>query len=472
MTARIALLFALALPLSARAEFTGKVIKIGVLNDQSGLYADLAGPGSVTAAKMAVEDAGGKIGDVPIEVIFADHQNKPDVGSNIVRQWIDVDGVDVIVDVPTSSVALAVAQVVKDKNKVFLASGPATSDLTGKACSPNTVHWTYDTYALAHTTGTAEVQSGGDTWFFLTADYAFGQALERDTTAVVTAAGGKVVGGVKHPLNTTDFSSFLLQAQSSKAKVIGLANAGGDTINSIKAAAEFGIVKGGQRLAGLLVFVTDVHALGLQTAQGLLLSESFYWDRDDKTRAWSKRWSARMGGRMPSMVQAGVYAAVLHYLKALKALKSDGDGKAVVDQMKKLPTDDPAFGKGTIRADGRKMHPMYLYEVKKPSESKGAWDYYKLKKEVPAEQAFRPLNAGECALASAAGSAATSSATAPAAAAAAGADAGATASATDAGAAGSGSADAGASAGDGGTNSPGRRSRGAASGAADAGAPK
>ena len=390
---------------AARADFTGKSIKIGVLNDQSGLYKDLAGPGSVMAAKMAAEEFGNKIGDTPIEIISADHQNKPDVGSAIARQWYDVDGVDVIVDVPTSSVALAIAQITREKNKVFLASGPAASDLTGAKCSPNTVHWTYDTYALAHTTGTAEVQAGGKTWFFLTADYAFGQALERDTTAVVTAAGGKIVGGVKHPLNTTDFSSFLLQAQASKAKVIGLANAGGDTINSIKAASEFGIVKGGQRLAGLLVFITDVHALGLQTAQGLLLSESFYWDRDDKTRAWSKKFADRMGGKMPSMVQAGVYASVLHYLKALKALKSDGDGKAVVDQMKKMPTDDPAFGKGTIRVDGRKMHPMYLYEVKKPSESKGSWDYYKLKKEVPAEQAFRPLNSGECPLVSAAGKA-------------------------------------------------------------------
>src|SRR5256885_5422037 len=342
MTARIALLLSLALPLAARADFTAKVIKIGVLNDQSGLYADLAGQGSVTAAKMAVEEMGGKIGDATIEVVFADHQNKADVGSNIARQWIDVDGVDVIVDVPTSSVALAVAGVVKEKNKVFLASGPATSDLTGKACTPNTVHWTYDTYALAHTTGTAEVQSGGDTWFFLTADYAFGQALERDTTAVVTAAGGKILGGVKHPLNTTDFSSFLLQAQSSKAKVIGLANAGGDTINSIKAASEFGIVKGGQRLAGLLVFVTDVHALGLQTAQGLLLSESFYWDRDDKTRAWSKKWADRMGGKMPSMVQAGGYGSGVHYLEALEGLKSDGDGKKVGEQMKTMPAQPAA----------------------------------------------------------------------------------------------------------------------------------
>src|SRR5216684_150014 len=331
---------ALTLAQSARADFSDKVIKIGVLNDQSGLYADLAGQGSVTAARMAAEEMGGKIGDTPIEVVFADHQNKPDIGSNIVRQWIDVDHVDVIVDVPTSSVALAVNQIVKDKNKVFLASGPASSDLTGKACSPNTVHWTYDTWALAHTTGKAEVDAGGKTWFFLTADYAFGHALERDTTEVVTKAGGKILGGVKHPLNATDFSSFLLQAQASKAQVIGLANAGGDTINSIKAAAEFGIVKGGQKLAGLLVFVTDIHALGLQTAQGLLLSESFYWDRDEQTRAWSKRFSERQKGHQPSMIQAGVYSAVLHYLKAVQKLKSDADGKAVVDKMKQMPTDD------------------------------------------------------------------------------------------------------------------------------------
>jgi branched-chain amino acid transport system substrate-binding protein len=389
---------------AARADFTDKTIKIGVLNDRSGLYSDLTGSGSVVAAEMAVEEMGGKIGDTPIKVVFADHQNKPDVGASIARQWIDTDGVDVIVDVPTSSVALAVAQIAKEKNKVFLASGPGSSDLTGKACSPNTVHWTYDTYALAHTTGTAEVQAGGKTWFFLTADYAFGAALERDTTAVVKAAGGEVLGTVKHPLNTTDFSSFLLQAQASKAQVIGLANAGGDTINSIKAAAEFGIVKGGQKLAGLLVFINDIHSIGLQTAQGLLLSESFYWDRDAKTRAWSKKWSEKDGkrGREPSMVQAGVYAAVLHYLKALKALKSDADGKAVVDEMKKIPTDDTLFGKGVIRVDGRKLHPMYLYEVKKPSESKGEWDLYKLIKEIPADQAFRPLSEEkDCALATA-----------------------------------------------------------------------
>ncbi len=399
MNARIALLFALALPLAARAEITGKVIKIGVLNDQSGLYADLAGQGSVTAAKMAVEDFG-KIPDTKVEVVFADHQNKPDVGSNIARQWYDVDGVDLIVDVPTSSVALAVSQLTKEKNKVFIGSGPGTSDLTGKSCSPNTVHWTYDTYALAQTTGKAEVQAGGKTWFFLTADYAFGAALERDTTAVVKASGGEVLGSVKHPLNTTDFSSFLLQAQASKAQVIGLANAGGDTINAIKAASEFGIIKGGQKLAGLLVFSTDIHALGLQTAQGLLLSESFYWDRDAKTRAWSKKFAERHGGMMPTMIHAGVYAGVLHYLKAVKALKSDADGKAVVDEMKKMPTDDPLFGKGKIRVDGRKIHSMYLYEVKKPSESKGPWDYYNLVKEIPGDQAFRPLDQGNCPLVS------------------------------------------------------------------------
>jgi branched-chain amino acid transport system substrate-binding protein len=381
---------------AAHAEFTDNVIKIGVLNDQAGLYADLAGQGSVVAAKMAVEEMGGKIGNTPIEVIFADHQNKPDVGSNIARQWIDVDHVDVIVDVPTSSVALAVAQVVKDKNKVFLANGPGTSDLTGKNCSPNTVHFTYDTYALANTTGKAEVAAGGKTWFFLTADYAFGQALERDTTKVVEANGGKVLGGVKHPLNTSDFSSFLLQAQSSGAQVVGLANAGGDTINAIKAAHEFGLVKGGQKLAGLLVFLTDVHSLGLETAQGLLLSEAFYWDRDAKTRAWSKKFAEKHNGHMPTMVQAGVYASVLHYLKTLKAMKSDGDGKAVVEAMKKTPAQDDLFGKTTIREDGRGIHPFYLYEVKKPSESKGEWDLYKLVKEVPGDQAFRPLNEGGC----------------------------------------------------------------------------
>jgi branched-chain amino acid transport system substrate-binding protein len=382
----------------AAAEISGNVVKIGVMNDMSGLYADITGVGSVVAARMAAEDFGGKVAGAPIEVVSADHQNKPDVGSNIVRQWIDRDGVDVIVDVPTSSVALAVSEVVREKNKVFLVSGAAASDLTGAKCAPTTVHWTYDTWALAHGTGSAVVKSGGDTWFFITADYAFGHALERDTAEVVKASGGKVLGAVRHPLNTADFSSFLLQAQSSKAKVIGLANAGGDTINSIKQAAEFGIVKGGQKLAGLLVFISDIHSLGLRTAQGLQLTESFYWDLNDQTRAWSKRFAAKHDGKMPSMVQAGVYAAVTHYLKALAALKQDTDGKAVVEKMKALPTDDPLFGKGTIRADGRKIHPTYLFEVKSPDQTKGAWDYYKLVQTIPANEAFRPLDQGGCPL--------------------------------------------------------------------------
>ncbi|HWH38197.1 MAG TPA: ABC transporter substrate-binding protein, partial [Usitatibacter sp.] len=388
---------AFALPLSARAEITGKTIKIGVLNDQSGLYADLAGQGSVTAAKMAVEDFKAKEKGLNVEVVSGDHQNKPDVGTQLAGRWYDTDGVDVIVDVPTSSVALAVSEVTRQKGKVFINSGAASSDLTGAKCSPNTVHWTYDTWMLAHGTGGAMVKQGGDTWFFLTADYAFGHALERDTSEVVKAAGGKVLGAVRHPLNTQDFSSFLLQAQASKAKVIGLANAGGDTINSIKQAAEFGITKGGQRIAGLLVFSSDVHGIGLEKAQGLVVTETFYWDLNDQTRAWSKRFAAANGGKYPTMVHAGVYAGVLHYLKAVAALKSD-DGTKVVEEMKKLPTDDPLFGKGMIRVDGRKIHPAYLFEVKKPSESKGPYDYYKTLATIPADQAFRPLKDGGCSL--------------------------------------------------------------------------
>jgi branched-chain amino acid transport system substrate-binding protein len=386
---------------AAQAQERGDgVVKIGVLSDMSSLYADLAGLGSVAAAKMAVEDFGAAQKGLKVEIVSADHQNKPDVGSNIVRQWIDVDKVDVIVDVPTSSVALAVNEVIKEKNKVFLVSGAASSDLTGPKCSPNTVHWTYDTWALANGTGKAIVKTSGDSWFFITADYAFGHALERDTAAVVEANGGKVLGKVRVPLNTSDFSSYLLQAQQSKAKIIGLANAGGDTINSIKQAAEFGIVAGGQNLAGLLVFITDVHALGLQTAQGLIMTEAFYWDRNDESRAFAKRFAPLYKGNMPTMVQAGVYAAVLHYLKAVEALKSDEDGKAVVAKMKELPTDDPLFGKGTIRADGRTIHDMYLFEVKMPAESKGPWDYYKLRATIPAAEAFRPLKDGNCPLVS------------------------------------------------------------------------
>jgi branched-chain amino acid transport system substrate-binding protein len=294
-------------------------------------------------------------------------------------------------------VALAVNQITRDKKKVFLNSGAASSDLTGKACSPNTIHWTYDTWMLANGTGNAIVKTGGDSWFFLTADYAFGHALERDTEAVVLKSGGKVLGKVRHPLNTQDFSSFLLQAQASKAKIIGLANAGGDTTNAIKQASEFGIVKGGQNLAGLLVFLTDVHALGLEKAQGLIFTETWYWDLNDSSRAWTKRFAAANGGKYPTMVHAGVYSAITHYLKAVEALKSD-DGTKVVEQMKKMPTDDPLFGKGMVRADGRKIHPAYLVEVKKPSESKGPYDYYKIRATIPADQAFRPMDQGDCPL--------------------------------------------------------------------------
>jgi branched-chain amino acid transport system substrate-binding protein len=385
-------------PGAANAQISDDVIKIGVLTDMSSLYADIGGPGSLLAAQMAVEDFGASSKGMKVEVVSADHQNKPDVGSSIARQWFDTDRVDVIVDVPTSSVALAVNQVAKEKKKAFLNSGAATSDLTGKDCSPNTVHWTYDTWMLANGTGSAIVKTGGDSWYFLTADYAFGHALERDTEAVVKAGGGKVLGKVRHPLNTQDFSSFLLQAQASKAKIIGLANAGGDTINSIKQASEFGITKSGQNLAGLLVFLTDIHGLGLPIAQGLILTETFYWDLNDSTRAWSKKFAARSGGKQASMVQAGVYASILHYLKAIEAGKTD-DGTKTIAKMKEMPTDDPLFGKGMIRVDGRKIHPAYLFEVKKPAESKGPWDYYKLRTTIPADQAFRPLAEGNCPIA-------------------------------------------------------------------------
>ncbi|QEL26628.1 ABC transporter substrate-binding protein [Bosea sp. F3-2] len=372
-------------------------VKAGVLNDRSGLYADLSGEGSVIAARMAVEDFKAANKGIKVEIVSADHQNKPDVGSTIARQWYDQDGVDLILDVPTSSVALAVSQITKEKNKIHINSGAGTSDLTGKACSPNTIHWTYDTYALAQGTGGAMVKAGGDTWFFMTADYAFGHALERDAAAVVQKAGGKVLGTVRTPFPGTDFSSFLLQAQGSKAKVIGLANAGGDLINSVKQASEFGITQGGQKLAGLLTFISDVNALGLQAAQGLVLTESFYWDRDDQTRAWSERFAKLSGGKKPSMVQAGVYSGLLHYLKAVEATKSK-DAATVMAKMKEMPTDDPLFGKGSIRINGRKLHDMYLYEVKKPSESKGPWDYYKQIAVLPAEQAFQPLAETGCSL--------------------------------------------------------------------------
>ena len=391
---------AVALAWSGAAAAQDKNVKIGVMTDMAGLYSDISGINSVLAVTMAVEDSGLREKGWKIDIISADHQNKPDVATSLARQWADVENVDLYADVVTSSTALAVNPVAVEKNRVHLNSGAASSALSGKACTPNTIHWTYDTYALANGTGKAVTKAGGDSWFFLTADYAFGAALEADTTAVVKANGGKVLGAIKHPLNTSDFSSYLLQAQSSKAKIIGLANAGGDTTNAVKQAAEFGIVQGGQKLASLLLFINDVHSLGLKVANGLQMTETFYWDLNDATRGFSKRFSERSKNHvMPSMVQAGDYSAVTHYLKALVALGGNPhDGAKVVAKMKEMPTDDPIFGKGSIRADGRKIHPAYLFEVKKPEESKGPWDYYKLISTIPAEEAFRPLAQSECPL--------------------------------------------------------------------------
>jgi len=388
----------LTLLMSSAAWANDKIVKIGSLSDQTSLYSDAGGPGSTLAAQMAVEDSGLDAKGWTITVTAGDHQNKPDVGAGIARKWLDEDKIDVIVDVPNSGVALAVSGVVREKNGVFLNSGAATSALTGKACSPNTIHWTYDTYALANGTGKAVVKAGGDSWFFLTADYAFGHALQSDTSAVVEANGGKVLGSVNVPLNTPDFSSFLLQAQASKAKIIGLANAGGDTTNAIKQAHEFGVAGGGQKLAALLLFISDVNALGLDVAQGLQFTETFYWDLDDGTRAFSKRFSERMKNHAePTMVQAGVYSSLIHYFKALEALGGNPhDGAKVVAEMKELPTDDPLFGKGSVRIDGRTIHPAYLFEVKSPAESKAPWDYYKLIATIPADEAFRPLAQSEC----------------------------------------------------------------------------
>jgi len=383
---------------TAQAQISDNVVRIGVMNDMSGPFSEIAGSGSVAAAKLAVEDflktspAG-----IKIEVVSADHQNKPDVGAVTARKWFDVDGVDMIVDVPVSSVALAVNQIAREKGKAYINTGAGSPDLTGKDCSPTTVHWLFDTWMLAHSTGRAVVKSGGDTWFFLTADYAFGHALERDTAEVVEASGGKRIGSVRAPINTPDFSSFLLQAQASKANVIGLANAGIDTINAIKQAAEFGITQRGQRLVGLLIFLPDVHSLGLQQAQGLNIAEPFYWDMNDETCAWAKRFAPLNGGKYPSADHAAVYSAVLHYLKSVKAAKTD-DGLKVVAKMKELPTDDPLFGKGNIREDGRKTHPVHLFEVKKPGESTEPYDYYKTLLTIPAEEAFRPMTEGGCPL--------------------------------------------------------------------------
>ena len=396
----VALFACASLGFATQALAQDKNVRIGVLNDMSSLYADIGGPNSVAAVKMAVEDSGLLAKGWKIDVLSGDHQNKPDVGVSLARKWIDADKVDVIADTPNSGVALAVSNQVKEKNSVLLNSGAATADLTGKACTPNTISYTYDTYMLANGTGKALTKAGSDTWFFLTADYAFGHALERDTAAVATANGGKVLGAVKHPLNTSDFSSFLLKAQSSKAKVVGLANAGGDTTNSIKQAAEFGIVAGGQKLAALLLFINDVHSLGLKTAQGLTFTESFYWDLNDKTREWSKRFQkVSPKGSMPSMTVAGLYAEILHYLKAIDALGGNPhDGAKVVAKMKEIPADDPLFGKGPLRADGRRIIPAYLFEVKKPEESKYPWDYYKLIATISPEDAAKPLEASECPL--------------------------------------------------------------------------
>ena len=387
----------LAVP--ARAQ--SKVIKIGVLTDLAGLYQDIVGPVAVEAAKLAVDDHGMAAKGYTVEVIVADHQNKADVGAGIARQWYDRDGVDVIVEGGSSGVALAVSGVAKEKNKAYLTSGPASSDLTGKACNANTVHWAYDTYMLGRSTGGALVGAGGDSWFFITADYAFGHALQRDVSSFVTAAGGKVLGSIATPFPaTTDFSSFLLQAKASGAKVIGLANAGGDTINCIKQAKEFGIT---QILGGLLVFISDIHSLGLDVAQGLACTESFYWDLNDRTRAFSARLRKRVPERRAGMAQAGPYSAVTHYLKGVDAMgvaEIKKDGAATIARLKAMPTDDDCFGAGTIRQDGRKMHPSYLFQVKKPSESKFPWDYYKTLATTPAEQAFRPLKDGGCSLVS------------------------------------------------------------------------
>ncbi|MGH6983412.1 MAG: ABC transporter substrate-binding protein [Stellaceae bacterium] len=392
--------FAAALAFGATAQgaqaANDKVV-IGVMNDMSSVYSYLGGMGSVVAARMAVKDFGGKVLGKPIDVIYADHQNKPDVGAAIARKWFDEDGVDAIVDLPTSSVAIAVQQVAKERGKVTLISNGGSSELTGKYCSPTGVHWTYDTYALAHVTGKAIVQQGGKKWFFITADYAFGHQLQDDTAAVVKASGGTVVGSVNVPLNNADFSSFLLQAQQSKAQVIGLANAGGDTVNSIKQAAEFGIVKGGQRLAGLLVFIADVNALGLQTAQGLMLTEAYYWDQNAQTRAFAKRFEAEFNGKVPTSGQAGVYGAVLHYLKAMQAAKTE-DGVKVVAQMRKMPINDFMTHNGHIRIDGRVIRDMYLFQVKSPQESRYPYDYYKQLAVIPGDQAFRPLSESDCPL--------------------------------------------------------------------------
>jgi branched-chain amino acid transport system substrate-binding protein len=381
----------------AMAQLSDDVVKIGVATDMSSLYADINGPGAVVATQMAIDDFGGSVLGKKIELVTGDIQNKADVAASLASRWYDSEKVDMIMGAGASSSSIAIQNVAGQKKRIFLAPDPASSDITGKLCNPYSVHWVYDTAALANGTGAAVVKAGGKTWFFLTADYAFGYALERDVSAVVKKAGGTVLGNVRAPINTADFSSFLLQAQQSKAQIIGLANAGGDTINAIKQAAEFGIVKGGQKLAGLLVFISDIHSLGLEKAQGLRLTEAFYWDLNDKTRAFSKRFGEKFKGKMPTMAQAGFYSATLAYLNAVKAAGTD-DADKVMAKMKAGKWDDPLFGSSYIRADGRKMHDMYLFEVKTPAESKGPWDYYKLLATIPGEEAFRPMDQGDCPL--------------------------------------------------------------------------
>jgi branched-chain amino acid transport system substrate-binding protein len=390
-----------AAALAGPARAQQRPLKVGVLNDMSGPYAEHAGMTSVAAVRQAVEDFGPAARGLSVEVVFADHQNRPDVGLSIARRWFDLDGVDVVVDVPGSAVALAVAGIAREKDRLFIASGAGTADLTGPQCSPNTIHWSYDTYMLAKTTGEATVRTGGESWFFITADYAFGHALERDTTAMVQAAGGRVVGSARHPFpGTTDFSSFLLRAQGSRAQVVAIANAGNDTINTVKQAAEFGLARRGQRVVGMVMTITDVHALGLEAAQGLFFAESFYWDLNDRTRALSARLQPKIGDKRLNMLQAGCYGGITHWLKAAAAMDpaARNSGRAVAERMKAMPTDDDAFGTGSIRQDGRKLHPAHLLQVKAPGETRGPWDYARIATSLRGDEAFRPLNAGNCAL--------------------------------------------------------------------------
>jgi branched-chain amino acid transport system substrate-binding protein len=394
------LALAAAVPGIAVAETPDKVsdgvVRIGLLLDMSSLYSDITGTGSETAARMAVEDFGGKVLGAPIEVVAADHQNKADIASARAREWFDTGKVDALMDVAASAPALAVMQVAKEKNKIVVMSGPGASSITNENCIPTSVHYVYNTYALAHSTGQAVVKQGGDTWFFITADYSFGAQLEKDTADVVKASGGKVLGDVRVPINNADFSSYLLQAQSSKAKIIGLANAGGDTINTIKQAAEFGITQGGQKLAGLLVYINDIHSLGPQATQGMVLTSSFYWNMSDETRAWAKRFYAKLN-KMPNMSQAGVYSSTMHYLKAVQAAGTDAT-EPVMRKMRETPVDDFFAKGGRIRDDGMMVHDLYLFEVKPPAEVKQPWDYYKLLATVPGDQAFTPLAESKCPL--------------------------------------------------------------------------